>query len=62
MPGKAHWVIIVTKAACLNGTIFSNNRFYNKILDRDWFYARLSQSIGTRSHVCQLQLPILIFS
>ena len=54
VPGKAHWVIIVTKAPCLNGTIVSSNRFYNKILDRDWFSACLCLVIGARSHGCPM--------
>ena len=49
VPSKAHWVITVTKAACLNGTNFSSNRFHNKILDRDWFSAYLCLVIGARS-------------
>ena len=47
---------------CNNNNNNNDNRIYNKILDRDWFSARLFVTYSARDHVdVQLQVSDLNF-
>ena len=61
MPMGLRWAALRAAGAPLL-VHFDTNRIYNKILDRDWFSARLFVTQSARDHVgVQLQVSDLNF-